>query len=62
MWSKTEEGTVFYTGKSFDSFLCSKSKTIIFLATALRVNEYSQECHYFMCVSISSLDFKLNEL
>ena len=34
LFSKTEEGTGFHSAKSFDSVLCSKSKTLMFLATA----------------------------
>ena len=33
LFSKTGEGTGFHASKSFDSVLCSKSETMIFLST-----------------------------
>ena len=49
LFSKTEEGTRFHSAKSFDSVLCSKSKTIMILAIA------QGEVNTVKCVSIYSL-------
>ena len=50
LFSKTEEGSGFHSAKSFDSLLCSKSKTIMFLAIA------QGQVNTVKCVSIYSLN------
>ena len=42
LFSKTEEGTGFYSTKSFDIILCIKSETIYVPHYSPRVNKYSQ--------------------
>ena len=45
LFNKTEEGTGFHSAKSFDSVLCSKSETIMFLATTQRqINSVNTSC------------------
>ena len=42
LFSKTEEGTGFYSTKSFDSVLYGKSETIYLPHYSPRVSKYSQ--------------------
>ena len=51
LFSKTEEGTGFHSARSFYSVLCSKSKTIMFLAIA------QGQVNTVKCVSASLLHF-----
>ena len=56
LFSKTEEGTIFHSAKSFDTVLCNKSKTIMFLPIA-QGEVYSVKCVSIYSLSLNSMSF-----